>query len=131
MTDADMPWLTKLCIKRYSNRYDPTTTQQWYINVVLKNPLLFVAERTDNAFAISHLYTMPWTAKELEVDIMFLCADQGAVWEAVTLCRSSIKWAREHNAKKWRVSSETAFELGPIADRLGARLHSQRYIKEL
>ena len=131
ITPDDMPWIQALCARRYDNRYDFTTSTAWALNIVLRSPLLFHAFRTDRAFSVSHLYTMPWTAKELEVDMMFVCAEEGAMWDVFHLCHASMQWARERSAKRWRISSDTGYELGPIAERLGARRISPRYVLDL
>jgi hypothetical protein len=49
----------------------------------------------------------------------------------VYLLRRSIEWARTRNAKLWRICSETDYDLGPLARRVGARSESARYILTL
>jgi hypothetical protein len=131
MTDNDLDWLVSLCKRRYSNHYDPITTEAWFRNMVLKNPQLYLAQRTDNAFCITHIYVLPWTGTEIEVDVMFLCAEHGAGWETLELLRASIAWARTHNGKRWRLSSDTEFDLTPLARRVGARLLTPRCVLDL
>jgi len=123
--------LNYLCSKPYPQTHNQQTTTAWLFNVVLPSPLLFLAERSERAFCISHLYAMPWTPGELEVDVMFLCADQGGMWESINLLRSSIFWSRSRGCVRWRVSSDTQFDFRPIARRLGCQEIAPRYVKDL
>ena len=117
--------------KRYPAEFDPIASIQWFLNSVLPNPLIYFSARTENAFAISHLHANPFRGGRIVVDIMFICADHGAMWEAVELGEASIAWARDHNAKAWQISSDTDIDLGPIARRLGCTEISPRYVLEL
>lgn len=126
LTDADLPWLNVLCRKRYHVRYDAQATEAWFINIVLKNPLLFYPARTDNAFSISMLSVAPWLPDEFECHNMFTCADDGAMWEVMALLRASIAWGRRRRATWWRICSETDVDLAPLARRLGADVRSAR-----
>jgi hypothetical protein len=120
-----------LCRKRYSSRYDPMSTEMWFRNNVLKNPLLFFPIRTDHAFTISTLHIWPWLPSEYECHMMMICADDDAMWEVVTLLRATIEYARKRKCVCWRVTSETDFDLTPIAQRLGAREESPRFTLRL
>lgn len=131
MTADDLPWLHDLCVRRYPKHYDSHTTEAWYKNIVLSNPLQFIAIRTDRAFSVAHLEAMPWTAFELECCVMFTCAEEGAMWEAVKCLRMTLFWARQRKCKRWHLWSETTFELGPMAKRLGINRTATRYIKDL
>ena len=131
MTADDLPWLLTLCERRYSARYDSKTTQAWYINLVLKNPQLYLAERTDHAFCITHIYVLPFTGKDIIADVMFLCAEEGTMWDTVRLMRSSIDWAKERNGRKWQIASDTDFDLTPLAKRVGAKFLAPRCVLDL
>jgi hypothetical protein len=134
MTRADLPWAYALCKRRYPSRFDADTTAAWFVNLVLSNPLQFLAIRSDHAFVIAHLEAMPWTARELEVSVMFTCVEEdarGAVFEALELHRQSMEWGRARNAVRWHLWSDTSFDLGPMAKRLGCEAASSRYIKTL
>ena len=121
MEDSDLPWLSALCKRRYSNKYDAYTTERWFIQKVLREPLLFYSVRSDDAFLIAILSYMPWLPADLEVNVIFVCAEPGAVWQAAELLRHSIDWAKRRGAKCWRLSSDTDFELAPLARRVGAK----------
>ena len=128
LTEHDLPWLVFLCKKRYSNRYDSSTTENWFRNIVLKSPLTFYATRTENAFHISMLSVMPWTPAEPECIVLFVCAEEGKGWQAVKLLRDSIAWARDkRRCTIWRLSSDTDAELVAVAKRLGVTEISPRY----
>lgn len=127
LTEHDIPWLNYLCKKKYSNRYDSSTTENWFRNIVLKSPLTFHAIRTQNAFLIDMLSVMPWLPAEPENIVVFVCADDGASWEALKLLRDSIAWARSRRCAIWRLSSDTETDLVAIAKRLGVTEISPRY----
>jgi hypothetical protein len=127
MREEDLPWLSYLCKKRYSDRYDEEGTINWFRNICLKGPLLFQPIRTDNAFCITMLSVLPWLPAEWEANVVFICADVGAGWDAIHLLRASIEWGRKRKAHRWRLMSETDFDLAPLAKRLGATELSPRY----
>lgn len=121
MTVEDLPWLYYLCRKRYADDYTPTETEGWFRNSVLTNAVVFFPIRTNDAFLIAHLHVWPWKAKEFTCDVMFICADDGAVWQALSLVRASIAWAESRKAAVWRISSETEIDVTPLALRVGAK----------
>ena len=127
MTEDDLPWLKDLCLRRYSHRYEPESTENWFRQLVLKNPLLFLAIRTDNAFSISLISCLPWLPSEFEVNVIFLCAEHGEMWQALKLCRYSIDWARRRKCHVWRLASETGYDLSMISKRLGCKELTARY----
>ena len=127
MNLLDLPFLHKLCKKRYSEQYDDDHTQEWFANIVLRNPLMFLAIRTDHAFTVAYINTFPWLPSHMEVNVTFVCADDGAMWEAMSLLRASIAWARKRNCRYWNLSSDTDVDLKSIAMRLGAKEVWPRY----
>lgn len=131
MTEADLPWLHYLCIKRYSDRFDEQSTDGWFRNIVLKTPLLFYPARTDNAFAISLMSVVPWLPNEFEVNVVLLCADEGYMWDALRLLRDSIAWAKRRKCTYWRFCSDTEYDFAPIARRLGAEEIAPRFMMRL
>ena len=131
LCEDDIGWLAYLCKKRYSHRYDQFGTENWFRNVVLKQPGLFLPIRTQNAFSIALIAYIPWTPAEIECNMAFVCADDGAMWEALKLMRASIEWARLRRCKKWRMSSDTEYDFSAIARRLGATELSPRFTLEL
>jgi hypothetical protein len=128
LTEHDIPWLNFLCKKRYSNRFDSSTTENWFRNIVLKSPMTFYATRSDGAFQISMLSVMPWLPADAECNVVFVCADDGAMWEALRLLRDSIAWARTRKCSMWRLSSDTEYEFPGLAKRLGCTEVSPRYL---
>jgi hypothetical protein len=127
LTEADIPWLFHLCRKKYANSYDAIATEIWFRNTVLKNALIYLPQRTENAFCISNMYTMPWTSNEFEACVLFLCADDGAGWEALKLLRASVEWAKFRRCVAWRCASETDSDLTAFARRVGATELSPRF----
>ena len=127
ITEHDIPWLNYICKKRYSNRYDSSTTENWFRNIVLKSPMTFYATRMSDAFQISMLSVMPWLPAEPECIELFVCADDGKMWQALKLLRDSIDWARKRRCAMWRLSSDTDSDLVGLAKRLGVTEISPRY----
>ena len=127
LTEYDIPWLNYLCKKRYSNRYDSSTTENWFRNIVLKSPLTFYPTRMSDSFQITMLSVMPWLPAEPEAIVLFVCADDGKLYQAVKLMRDSIEFARKRRCAVWRLSSDTDIELVAMANRLGVTEISPRY----
>lgn len=114
--------------RRYSNQFDRIATEGWFRNLVLKGPLMFLPVRTDHAFLIAMLSTTPWRPSTPECNVAMICADYGCMWEAVALLRYSIEWAKKRKCWLWRLSSETEFDMEPIARKLGATEPDNRWI---
>lgn len=129
LTEDDIPWMYDLTTRKYP-QYDAVTTEGWFRNQVLKTPLLFLPQRTDNAFCITMLTFTPWIATP-ECTVVFICADDDAHWEAMKLMRSSIEWARKRKCNYWRVSSDTDNDLTMFARRLGVNEISPRFSLKL
>ena len=126
MTLLDMPWLSYLGRKRYPKKFDAEMTEQWFRVNVLPNPLMYYACRTDNAFCIVFVTTFPWLPADPELNLSFLCADEGAIWEAVDCYRDCLEFAKRRGVKKWDIGSITDYNLRSIAKRIGAneeRIH--------
>ena len=70
---------------------------------------------------------LPWTPSEPEVNIVCICADDNAGWQVIKLLRASIAWARLRNAAKWRLTSDTSYDVWPLAERVGANYIRPRY----
>ena len=130
MTETDIPWALDLGKRRYSNRFDFVTVEGWFRNNVLKSPLMFLPIRTDRAFLVALLAALPW-AGDLECHISLLCADDNAGWQVMDLLKLSINWAKVRKCGSWRITSETEFDLGPLALRLGAKETTPRYTLSL
>jgi hypothetical protein len=127
LTEEDFPWLAYIGVLRYGDRWDQKDTENWFRNICMKNTLLFQPIRTDNAFCITMLSVLPWFPSEWEANVIFICAAPNCSWEAVRLLRASVEWARKRKAVKWRCISETEYDLGPMAMRVGATEISPRF----
>ena len=128
LTENDIPWLYDICRRRYSNDYDPISTELWFRNRVLKEPMWFLPQRTPNAFCISSLATLPWLPSDFNCNIAFICAEEGAGWEALKLLRASVAWAYNRKCKTWAVASDTPVDLKQMALRLDATEIHPRYV---
>lgn len=131
LTENDIQWLIFLGKKRYGIDWDDATTEGWFRNIVLKSPLMFRAVRTANAFSVSMITTLPWQPSEFECHVVFVCADDGAMWEAFKLMRDSVAWAKKRKCTCWRLASDTEVDLYSMARRLGATEISPRFKLEL
>jgi hypothetical protein len=131
LSETDLQWLEYLFRKKYSSQYDHGTTRNWYVNTVLKSPLMFYPIRLDNSFAISMLSCVPWLPNDFECHVVACCADDGAMWEVIRLLRDSIRWARYRKCKVWRLSSDTENDLANIARRMGVTEISPRFSMRL
>jgi hypothetical protein len=120
-------WIKELCARKYSGHYDVVTTENWYRNIVLKQPLLFYPMRTKHAFCITMLSFLPWLPGDTECVVVLVCADDGFMWEAVHLLRNSIEWGKSRRCATWKLSGDTVYDLKPLAMRVGAREISPRF----
>jgi hypothetical protein len=120
MHEDDIPWLVDLCKKRYSSRYDSPGAEGWFRNIVLKSPLMFYPTRTTSAFTITMLACEPWLPVEFTANVVFTCAEDGEMWQVVPLLRDSIAWARRRRCVAWRMWSDTDYDVGALARRVGA-----------
>lgn len=131
LTEDDIPFCFYLSERRYEARFDRITTEGWFRNIVLKQPLMFLPQRMDNSFCISSLSVAPWLSAEVECNMVFIVAEDGAMWEAMKLLRASIAWARYRRCTTWRMSSDTDVKLDMMARRLGCKELSPRFTLRL
>lgn len=126
----DLPWLHSVFRKRYPN-HDAATTERWFRAVVVREVLNIFAARTDDALVVALATVTPWLPGEPEVNIVCICADDDAGWQVINLLRASIEWARKRNAVCWRITSDTDYDVSPLAMRVGAREVHQRFELDL
>ena len=131
MTREDLPWVYDLCCRRYGPEFHPDTTAAWFLNVVLPRPLEYFAIRSERALTIVQLTIQPFRGCITEAQTMFTCAEEGAIWDVVHLLRKSKDWSKERGASRWCLWSETSFELGPLARRLGFPKETKVYVLDL
>jgi hypothetical protein len=120
----DLPWGLSLAWERYAP-FDPGAASQFYINV-LKSQATFKV-RTDHAFLIAMITTIPWKPTEKECNILILCAEEGYHWEAVHLMRRSISWSEENGCARWWFASDTEHKVDALCRRVGAMTAHPRY----
>lgn len=128
MTEADTYWMVSLGRRKYPPSYDSVAAELYFRNRVLKECLTFLPLRTDNAFCVSMIQVKPWTPSDNECHMVALCADDGAMWDALKLLRCSIEWAQHRKCVSWNIASDTGFDLTPLCKRLGATEISPRLI---
>jgi hypothetical protein len=127
ITEADIPWMLEVAAKRYpTDKFDLLSTETWFRNIVLKSPMIFLPIRTKNAFLVAMLCCVPWIPAEFETNIILVCADEGAMWEALRLLRVSVEWAKIRKCSSWRLTSEND-DLTMMARRIGANEISPRF----
>lgn len=131
LTRDDLDWLHYICRKRYDHKYDPVGTESWFVNEVMAKPILYFPVRSDDAFLISMITTLPWTPTVFCCDQVFACADSNKMWQLVGLLRRSVAWAKRRNCTEWRVSSDTLYDFRPLAKRFGAEELQGRWILRL
>lgn len=131
LSENDLPWLRNLFGKKYDKGFDALTTENWFRNIVMKNPMMFYPVRLSNSFLIAMLSTLPWLPSRFDCNIICVCADDGYMWETAKLLRGSIDWARNRKCKYWMLSSDTVFDLAPMAKRMGAEEIWPRYMLDL
>lgn len=112
--------MVELAKRRYTNRFDFIAAEMWFRNVVLKQPVVFLPIRTQGAFCVALISVIPWMPADPEANLVMLCAEEGCMWEAVSLLREAAAWAQRRKCVELRISSETAFDLTPLAKRMGA-----------
>ena len=130
-TEQDIFWVVWLGRKRYPKDYDPMGAEGWLRNTVLKQPLMFLPMRTQNAFAVSMISVKPWTPSVNECHLAAICCDDGAMYEGVKLCRWSIEWAKLRKCSLWSMSSDTEYDFTMLAKRIGATEIGPRFIMRM
>lgn len=117
---ADVQWFMDLGLRRYPRDWSPIGTEAWLRQRVLPNPASHLAIRSDHAAVVVTITYQPWTPNKFEAIVSTTMAEPGAVWELMPLLRASIEWAKRRRCVSWRIASETEYELGPLARRVGA-----------
>jgi hypothetical protein len=123
--------MVELAKRRYDNRFDFQAAEMWVRNIVLKQPMVFLPIRTDDAFLVGLISVIPWLPAEWEAGIVMVCAEPGKIWQAMALIRESLAWAKRRRCTEWRLTSETAADVWPLAKRLGVTEISPRYVIRL
>lgn len=128
MVHDDIPWILSLAHERYGE-FDPGGALTFLLQA-LRSPITLML-RTESAFLIANHVAPPWWPKRRECHVMFLCAGEGAHWQAVGLLRESVAWARLQGCVRWRFHSETGFAVDALCRRVGAHEDSPRYAIDL
>lgn len=123
--------MADLARRRYPGNFDIEAAEMWMRNIVLKQPMVFYPIRTDNAFMVTLVALLPWLPGEPEANVVLLCAEDGHIWDSVRLTRASLEWAVRRNCWRWGFNSDTVFDIGPIAARMGLVSRCPRYVMNL
>lgn len=126
-TAADLPWVMSLAYRRYGP-YDPGKVLRFLVSAIDDPKGLLL--RSDEAFLIASAYEPMWSNTP-ECNVLFLCAEEGAHWQTISLLQTSIDWARAKACCKWWLGSETESDIGALAKRVGAEPTWPRYKLEL
>jgi hypothetical protein len=129
--EDDIPWMADLARRRYPGNYDVEAGEMWMRNIVLKQPMVFYPTRTARAFMVTLVSLLPWLPGEPEATVIMLCAEEGAIWDAVRLTKASYEWAIRRHCWRWGFNSDTDFDIGPLAHRLGLVTRCPRYVAYL
>lgn len=127
----DIPWMADLARRRYPANFDIEAATLWMENIVMRQPMVFYPIRTDHAFMVTFIALMPWRPGEPEANVALLCAEEDHFWDAIRLARASLNWAYKRNCFKWGFNSDTEFDIGPIAKRMGIIELRPRYVVNL
>lgn len=133
LVEDDLPWLHELFRQRYP-KHDALTTERWFRAIASRDAQNLLAIRTGEAFLVAMQTVLPWIPGEPEVNVVAVCADEeghNTPWQVILLLRKSIEWARLRKAARWRLTSDTAYDVGPLALRVGAREIKPRYELDL
>jgi hypothetical protein len=129
ITFACVDWFIDLGLKRYPHDWSPVGTEVW-LRRVLSSPASFHALRSDNAAVVSMITSQPWTPHKFEATATTVMADDGCMWELFPLLRASIAWARRLRCVSYKIASETDYDLGPMARRVGCK-EAKYYILDM
>ncbi|MBO0737075.1 MAG: hypothetical protein J2P48_10965 [Alphaproteobacteria bacterium] len=123
MTYDDVDWFMTLGIKRYPPRWDAIRTENWLRNRILVNPAVHLAIRTDKAACVTVLSAPEWLPADWDALVTTVMAEEDAnVWkDVIPLLEASRDWSRRKKCVTWKVASETHYDLGPLAKRVGAK----------
>jgi hypothetical protein len=111
--------MARLAQRRYPPEFDIMAAEMWVRNIVLKQPTSFLPIRTDDAFLVTLISVIPWLPSNWEANVVMCCAEDGKGWQCITLLRESIAWAKRHKCSEWRFRTETTYDIGPLARRVG------------
>jgi len=120
----DLPWAMSLGYRRYG-AYDPGKTLLYLAEVLSAPQALFI--RTDDAFLLAAIITPVWRSDGPECNVLALCSEPGAHWQAIRLLRRSVGWAKERGCRSWWFASETHYDISALAKRVGAVVAHPRY----
>ena len=121
LTVEDVGWFMQLGIDRYPDRWDAVGTEWWLRNRILVNPTHCLGLRTDHACVVTVISASAWLPSDWDALVTTVMAEQGAVWETLPLLRASRDWAHDRKCTTWKMASETKYDLGALARRVGAK----------
>lgn len=124
ITPSDVDWFIDLGLRRYPVDWSPIGTELWLRNIIA-SPATCLALRSDNAAIVVTVTSNRWTPNKFEALAQTVMAEEGCMWELFPLLRAAQDWAARKRCGKFKMATETAYDLGPIAKRIG--LHEAVY----
>jgi hypothetical protein len=121
ITYADVDWFMDIGRRRYPPDWSLIGTEAWLRKRVLPNPESYLAIRSDHAATVTMLSAQHWTPHRFEALVQTTMAEEGCMWELFPLLRASQDWARKRRCVNWKIATETEYDLGPMARRVGAK----------
>lgn len=114
LAHTDVEWAVNLCLAAYGPMVeDVAGLRGWLTSLVDNHQALPI--RTDGALAVTLMGAYPWQSR-LRAEIVLVT---GPVWECVSLCRYSIKWARALGAAGMCLGDSAGSAICALAKRIG------------
>lgn len=130
ITSTDIPWMLDLAVRRYPE-FDQASTVAW-MKTMLAMPSFICAIRSADAFVVGNVDAKVWQPWKIDCHLIFLCAEEGAHWQAQTLLRSLLDWAITGKAGRLFLASDTYVDIEIMARRLRRQVRiDRRYVLDL
>lgn len=126
----DFPWVLGVAQRAFTD-LDKTDCAN-FLYFAINSPSFYVV-RTDHAFGCCYFESWPFNMKMRKAYEVFLADDgtPGSVWGVNTVTKAMIAWARQNGCANFRLESQTAYDLAPIARRNGFEPQHTAYILNL
>ena len=130
----DISWLVPLAKSCYGERIEDSEGVATWLDAQLKNPDFFIA-RGDFAAVAVGVFRYFYAPRRPEASVIFVLGSRHepakAVWEAASLLKHAVLWAKGKEARLFKMDSATAIDVAPLAQRIGAKPTGQTYVLEL
>ncbi len=129
---SDIPWLTALAKECYGDRIEDDNGVREWLKASVNNPDFFIA-RGEYAAVVVYIFRYFYAPSRPEATLIFLLGsrqERSTVWEAAQLLEHAVLWAKEKRSVVFKMDSATAFDIAPLAKRIGAKPTGQTYVVE-